>query len=90
MVLAAIRVDPLLRPVLITATVGLAAIAIAVSLLWSMGLAHEASGLRMLIAVPLALSIALTVVLLLEAHFLARASASVTMLMHRTLTAGVG
>jgi hypothetical protein len=76
-VLTGARIDPSLRPALITAIVGLAAVAVGVALFWSMGLVHEGLGLRLLIAVPLVLSVVLVVVLILETHFHARAGALV-------------
>jgi predicted neutral ceramidase superfamily lipid hydrolase len=77
MVLASARLGPSLRPALITAMVGLAVVAVAVALFSSMGLAREGLGPRLLMAVPLVLSVALAVVLMLENHFQVPAGALV-------------
>jgi hypothetical protein len=57
--------------------VGLAVIAVGVGLFWSMGLAREPFGPRLVIAVPLVLSVVLAVVLMLETDFHARVGALV-------------
>ena len=57
------------RTVVVTALFALAAIAVGVSLWLSMGLRRESLALRAIIAVPLALSLLTTIVLLLEAEF---------------------
>jgi hypothetical protein len=64
--------DLVTRPALITAVVGLAAIAVAVGLFSVMGLGREVLGLRFLGTIPILLSITLTVVLILEANYRAR------------------
>ena len=64
---------PSSRASIITAIVGFALIAVGVSVVWSMGLGREAFGLRIVAAVPIVLSVALVVVLILEANFRARA-----------------
>lgn len=69
MIVAGIRVGPGARPALITAIVGLAALAVLVSLVWSMGLARESLALRLIAAVPLVLSVAMIVVLMLEGKY---------------------
>lgn len=66
MVVAGMRLAPAARPALITAVTGLAGLAVLVSLAWSMGLARESLALRLIAAVPLVLSAALIVVLMLE------------------------
>lgn len=57
------------RPALITALAGLAMVAIGVSLLWSLGLRRESIGTRLVIAVPIVLSVLLVVALMLESDF---------------------
>lgn len=69
MIVAGMRIEPGARPAVITAIVGLAATAVLVSLVWSMGLARESLALRLVAAVPFALSVALIVVLMLESKF---------------------
>lgn len=73
MVVAGLRLDAAARPAVITAITGLAGLAVLVSLAWSMGLARESLALRLIAAVPLVLSAALIVVLMLEARFRAGA-----------------
>jgi len=57
------------RTIVMTLLFALAAIAVGVSLWLSMGLRRESPALRAIIAVPLALSLAATIVLLLESEF---------------------
>ena len=52
---------PSARARMITAILGFAAIAVGVSVVWSMGLGREALGLRVIAAVPIVLSVALVV-----------------------------
>jgi len=69
MVVAGMKLDPATRPAIITAITGLAGVAVLVSLAWSMGLARESLALRLIAAVPLVLSVALIVVLMLESKY---------------------
>jgi hypothetical protein len=69
MVLGGMPVDPAVRPAIITAITALAGTAVLVSLAWSMGLARESLTLRLIAAIPLLLSVALIVVLMLEYRF---------------------
>ena len=57
------------RTLVTTLLFGLAAVSVGITLWLSMGLRRESLALRALIAVPLALSLALTIVLVLEAEF---------------------
>jgi hypothetical protein len=57
------------RPALITMLVGLMLVAVGVSLFWSMGLRHERIAVRLIVLVPIGLSVALTVVLMLDTQF---------------------
>lgn len=57
------------RTVIMTILFGLAAIAVAISLWLSMGLRRESLALRAIMAAPLALALATTIVLILEADF---------------------
>ena len=68
MVVAGMHTDAAARPAIITAITGLAGLAVLVSLAWSMGLARESLTLRLIAAIPLALSLVLIVVLMLESH----------------------
>jgi hypothetical protein len=68
MVVAGAPTEAAARPAVITAITGLAGLAILVSFAWSMGLARESLTLRLIAAVPVALSVALIVVLMLESH----------------------
>jgi hypothetical protein len=54
------------RPLLITALAGLAIVAVALILMWSMGLRRESIAARLVIAVPIVLSVALVVALMLD------------------------
>jgi hypothetical protein len=68
MIAAGTRIEAWARPALITVVVGLATIAVGVSLYWSMGLVYEAPALRMILAVPIFLAVLLAVALMLEAN----------------------
>jgi hypothetical protein len=68
MITAGTPIDAAARPALITVIFGLAAIAVGASLFWSMGLVDEALGLRMVVALPILLSVLLVVTLILEAN----------------------
>ena len=57
------------RAALITALTALALLMVGVSLFGSMGLRREAVSIRLVILVPLALTVAITVALMLDAHF---------------------
>lgn len=57
------------RAALITALTALALLTVGVSLFWSMGLRREPLSIRLVILVPLALALAITVALMLDAHF---------------------
>ena len=59
---------PVGRPLAVTAMIGLGAVASAILLVRSMGYSRTPVGVRLLVGVPLLLSFALAVVLLLEAH----------------------
>lgn len=69
MVVAGMPVAAAARPAVITAITGLAGLAVLVSLAWSMGLARESLALRLIAGIPLGLSVALIVVLMLEYRF---------------------
>lgn len=69
MVVGGLPVTAATRPAIITAITGLAAVAVLVSLAWSMGLARESLALRLIAGIPLGLSVALIVVLMLEYRF---------------------
>lgn len=69
MVVGGVPVAASARPALITAITALAGIAVLVSLAWSMGLARESLALRLIAGIPLGLSVALIVVLMLEYRF---------------------
>lgn len=71
--LSAGSVVTLSRPMLITALVGLAGIAVSTSLHWSMGFGSESWALRCAAALPFLLSILLIVALMLDADFRNRA-----------------
>jgi hypothetical protein len=57
------------RPSLITALVGLAMGAAGVTLFWSMGLRRESVAARLVILVPIVLSVVLAVALMLDGDF---------------------
>ena len=57
------------HPALITALVALATLAVGVSLFWSMELRRERVAVRLMIGVPIVLSVVVTVALMLDAHF---------------------
>ena len=54
---------------LITSLTALTLLTVGVSLFWSMDLRREALSIRLVILVPLALILAITVALMLDAHF---------------------
>jgi len=62
-------VDGWPRPIAMTVIVGLMAVAMTVAVGGTMGLAREAMGVRLIAIVPMLLSVALVVVVLLEFHF---------------------
>lgn len=57
------------RPLMITALAGLAIAAVGVILSWSMSLRRESIAARLVIAVPIVLSVALVVALMLDSDF---------------------
>ena len=65
---ASFEPEPVLRPYVITAIIGLAMLAIGISAWWSLPLRREAGGPRFIAAVPILLAVGATVVLSLEAH----------------------
>ena len=69
MVLAGTPVEVASRPALITAIVGLAVLAMGVSLVWSMGLGAEPRGFRLVMIIPVAFACVTAVVLILEADW---------------------
>lgn len=69
MIVGGLPVAAAARPAIITAITALAGIAVLVSLAWSMGLARESLALRLIAGIPLGLSAALIVVLMLEYRF---------------------
>ena len=59
---------PWSRAALITALTALAVLTLGVALFWSMGLRREPLSIRLVILVPLALTLVITVALMLDAH----------------------